>query len=305
MADISRISSTTIQTNAINNFQDVQGSLAELQDQLSSGLKGRTFEDFNGQVEQLTGLEREVSRVQRFQENNAQTVSRYRTIEDTLEQVNAISDQIKTLFTARNNPAFANDIEFDSQIRDLRRAVASEVNTSFNGRFIFGGTKTDVPPVIDEPVIPESFEAGTPDTAYYQGGTENISSRVDDSIKKEFTVRGDDPAFQDLFAAISTALEGHEQDDQALLDQAQDLLDTAQDGIRGLTSKTRADRVDVERIMDRQEDTELYLSGVLEDISRVDQVEVSTKVATQEATLTATFQVFSRLSNLNLSDFLN
>jgi flagellar hook-associated protein 3 FlgL len=304
MADISRVSSLATQNNAIMNFQDVRSSLVGLQDQISSGLKGRTFEDFNGQVEQLTGLEQQVGRAQRFQENNAQTVSRYRTIEDTLDQVNSIADELKSLYAARNNPAFANDIEFASQVRDLRRSIANELNTSFNGRFIFGGTKSNVPPIIDEPQIPESINPGTPDTAYYQGGTENIQSRVDDGIQKEFTVRADDPAIQELFASMSLALKAHSENDQDLLDQAQNLLDSGQDGIRGLTSKTRADRVDVERILDRQKDTELFISGLIEDIARVDQVEVSTKIANQEATLTATFQVFSRLSSLNLSDFL-
>ncbi len=305
MVEISRISTLSIHTNSISNFDKVQTDLARLQDQISSGLKGRTFEDYNGQVEQLTGLEEEVNRIERFINNNAETESRLRTIEDVLDEVIVLSDDVKEIFTARNNPTFSDNIAFDIQLDNLRESLAKELNLNLEGRYLFGGTRTDVPPIIDDPAVPESVVPGTPDTAYYQGSNENVQVRLEDGLDKEYDVRADNLAFQQLFGAISYGLTAHAENSQAKLDAAQDMLDEAKAGIVNLIASVRSDIVDIQRISTRQNDTRLYLTGVIEQIAKVDQVEAASRVAIDEATLTATFQVFARVSSLRLSDFLN
>ncbi|NET71307.1 MAG: hypothetical protein F6K62_10375 [Sphaerospermopsis sp. SIO1G2] len=305
MTEISRISTLSIHTTAIDNFNKVQTDLARLQDQISSGLQGRSFEDYNGQVEHLTALEAQVNRTDRFLQTNAEAELRLRTIEDALEEVMLLSDEVKTLFTARNNPTFEDNIAFEVQLGNLRLSAAKGLNTSLEGRYLFGGTRTDQPPVIEEPVVPESVTPGVPDNIYYQGSEENVHIRIDDGIEKEYDIRADDKAFQQFFAAMSLALEGHRQNDQILLDNAQNMLDDAQAGIIALTASVRSDIVDINRVVTRQNDTKLYLSGVLQEVARVDQVEAASRVAIDEATLTATFQVFARVSALRLSDFLN
>jgi flagellin-like hook-associated protein FlgL len=72
MIEISRVSTLSIHTTAVTNSSRTQASLAKLQDQLSSGLKGRTFEDYNGQVEQFVGLDKEVKRLQMYIEHNSE-----------------------------------------------------------------------------------------------------------------------------------------------------------------------------------------------------------------------------------------
>lgn len=304
MTEISRVSTLALHTTTINNFTKVQGDLSVLQDQISSGFKGRDFEAYDGQVEQLTGLEKEVKKLQSYIENNAETVSRLTTVENAVGELVEITSSIEALMTGQN-PANANDAVFQAQIIQLRFAVADELNISLEGRYLFGGTRTDVPPVIDDPSVPSTVVSGVPDDVYYQGSKQNVTARAQDNVQFDYEARADDPAFQKLFAGLSLAVEsGGANTDRVKFNQAQDLVAEAKQEIIALQARVSARRVDVDRIVTRQQDTQLYFSGVLDTILNVDTIAAASRVAIDEATLTATFQVFARASSLRLSDFL-
>jgi flagellar hook-associated protein 3 FlgL len=303
MAEITRVSTLSIHTTTLNNFTKVQSDLATLQDQLSSGYKGRTFEAYKGQVEQLTGLEKEVKRITMYIDHNAETVSRLKTTEHSLDSIIDIADDIENLMTLRNNPTSAGNVSFDTQIKGLRLAMAKELNINVEGRYLFGGTRTDIPPVIDNPV-PEALTAGVSDDGYYQGGKENVITRVQDNVDLEYDVRADDPAFQNVFSSISLALEGDSANDQAKIRQSLDQLQAGLKEIIALRSSVQSQRTEVDRIVLRQKDTKTYFAGVIKGIAEVDQVDAASKVAIDQATLTATFQVFAKIAGLRLSDFL-
>ena len=303
MTEVSRISTYALHNTTINNFNKLQGDLSVLQDQVSSGLKGRDFEAYNGQVEQLVGLEKEVNRLNEYIENNAVTVSRLQTQENSLSQLIDISNSVFNLMVGEN-PGNANPAVFTEQMNQLRFAIADELNVNIAGRYLFGGTRTDLPPVIDEPEVPGAFVAGVPDDGYYQGSKENVTSRAQDNVEFEYEARADNPAFQKLFTAMSLAEEGSAEGDRAKMDAAKDLAQEATEEIIALQASVSSRRVDVDRITQKHTQQVLYFTGVVEDIANVDTVAAASRIAIDQATLTATFQVFARISSLRLSDFL-
>lgn len=305
MPEISRISTLGIHNISLTNFTKVQSNLNTLQDQISSGVKGRDFEAYNGQVEQLTGLEKEVKKLNNYIDNNAETISRLRTTENALTEMIELVDDIEDLMVLQRNPANAGNIAFELQIKQLRFAVADELNINLEGRYLFGGTRTDVPPVIDDPEVPDAITPGVADDAYYQGSKQNVIVRAQDNVQLEYEARADNPAFQKLFSALSLAIKAETEGSQENIARALDLTQEALEGIIALRAKVQSERVNVERIVVRQNDTKLYFAGVIEDITKVDIVAAASRVAIDEATLTATFQVFARISALRLSDFLN
>ena len=304
MTEITRISTLSVYNNAIGNFQKVQSDLSILQNQVSSGLKGTNFQAYTGQVEQLTGLEKEVKRLKMYQDHNAETTSRLQTTEQSLGAIIDLGDKIASLLTLRNNPVAANSISFGEQLKGLRLSVAKELNVNVQGRYLFGGTQTDVPPVIDDPLVPEAVTPGTPDDKYYRGGKQNVITRVQDNVDLEYNTRADDPAFQKLFSAISLALKGDTDKSNDELKTATDQVQDALKDINALRAHVQSQRTEVDRITARQKDTELYYAGVSKEILNVDQVDAASKVAIDQATLQATFQVFAKISSLRLSDFL-
>jgi flagellar hook-associated protein 3 FlgL len=304
MVEISRIGTLAIYNNAISNSNRNKANLANLQDQLSSGLKGRDFQAYNGQVEQFVGLEKEVKRIQMYIDNNAETTSRLTTMEKSLDQTYNIAEEAKKVFTLRNNATFENSTTFEIQIKNSMLNMAKELNVNISGRYLFGGTNTELPPVIDSPSVPKSFTVGTPDAGYYQGSKQNVTTRIQDNIDVQYDIRADDAAFQKYFAAMWLGIEGHNEKNNEKLGKAQDMLDEAMKGINALSAKVQTKRTNVDDVVTRQKDMKLYYSSVAGEIANADTVEVASRVAIDQATLTATFQIFSRISSLNLSQYL-
>jgi flagellar hook-associated protein 3 FlgL len=303
MVEISRIGTLAIYNNAISNFNRNKANQASLQDQASSGLKGRDFKTYNGQVEQFVGLEKDIKRIQMYLDNNKETTSRLTTMENSLEQTYSIAEEAKKVFTLRNNATFANSSTFAIQMQNSMLAMAKELNVSVTGRYLFGGTNTELPPVIDNP-IPQPFTVGTVDEGYYQGSKENIVTRIQDNLDVEYDIRADDPAFQKYFAALWLGIEGHNEKNNEKLADAQNMLDESIKGINALVARVQTKRTNVDNIVTRQKDTKLYLSSVVKEISDADVVAVRLRITIEQATLTATFQIFSRISSLNLSQYL-
>jgi flagellar hook-associated protein 3 FlgL len=303
MPIISRISTYSVHQRSLSDFNIVQSRMVNVQGQISSGIKAQDFKGLNGQVEQFTGLEARMRKVKLYSQNNAESISRVQTMRNATAEIINIVDDIENLITLRRNSANANNIAFDQQMRSMRGTLSKELNITLGGRFLFGGTRTDTPPVIDEPV-PETIQEGVPDTVYYRGSQDNIIYRPQDNFEKEFNVRADDPAFQKIFAAISLSLKGHAEKDDAKIDQSLTLLQQGLQEVIALQARMDADIVNLEQINDRHDATFLYIKGITESIANTNIVEASTQLAVDEATLTASFQAFARVNNLRLVDFL-
>ncbi|MFO1242360.1 MAG: hypothetical protein U1E36_04065 [Rickettsiales bacterium] len=297
-----RISTFTLHQRTLNDFTRVQSNLFDLQGQISSGLKSQDFEGLNGDVEEFTGLESKLKRLNNYFNSNTEAISRLKTMGSAMDNMVDIVDDIKNLIGSRNG-ANEDDLAFEQQIKDMRLSVSRELNTTLQGRFLFGGTNTSEAPVIDDPV-PESVTTGVPDDVYYKGSKDDFILRAQENVEKKYGVRADDPAFQKIYAGMSMALEGHAEDDDAKVGRAFTLVSEGLDQLIALKARVDADYVDLNNINDRHQSSITYFKGVAEAISKSDPVAASTQVAVDQSILQATFQVFARISSLKLSDFL-
>ncbi len=304
MSIITRTSTFAMHNNLLRNINQSQARLFEAQDQLSSGLKSRNFAGFSGQVEQFVSLESKIKTVVTFQENNAVNVSRLETTKEALKQITDVVDQMEDLITLRRNPALANDIAFEQQMHALMRSVAAEMNTTFEGKYLFSGTKTNVPPIMDDPTVTKPVEVGVPDDGYYRGSKEDVIMRVDENVDLRARVRGDHIGFQRVFAAAHQALEGHENNKDDTLSASLDLLQVGLKDIIAAEASVNADILAINNISERQNSLQLYWQGVTEEVANTDVLAVSTKLAVDETILTASFQAFASISQLRLSNFL-
>lgn len=304
MAVINRISTFSVFNNTLQDVNRTQANLFDLQEQISSGLKTDEFSGLQGQVEQFTFLESSVKQAKAYQEYNSVNISRLRTVDISLDQIIETADEIEDLIVLRRNAGIEDDIAFEQQMRSKLDTIAAELNSQFEGRYVFGGTRTNVPPVITEPAIPGPNKIGQPDAGYYQGSTENITLRASDSVEIEGNIRADNIAFQNLFGAAFQALAGDAADKDTLLADATDQIQTAIQDLIALQADNNSNIIALEDINRRHKSLQLYWQGVTENIAKTDVVAASTQVAVDEAVLQASFQSFSSINALRLSDFL-
>ncbi|MGB1540081.1 MAG: hypothetical protein ACPG80_03910, partial [Rickettsiales bacterium] len=192
--------------------------------------------------------------------------------------------------------------QFSISADAMRKAAAAQLNTNQEGRYLFGGSRTDVPPV-PEP-IPSTAVPGVPDDIYYQGNSEELTARIQENYEMVYNVRADDPAFQQLFAAISLGIDGDASDSSGVLAEAQQLAGDAIESLIAVRARVQQNMVNVEEVSERHVQLNLYWKGVTEEISKTDILSASTEIALNEAILQASFSSFARLNELRLTDFL-
>lgn len=305
MAIVSRISTYAIFRNTLGDVNNVQSHLADLQGQLSSGLKTNEFSGLSGKVEQFTFLEAKIKKTQNYEDNNATNIARLQSTNVSMDQLINAADALEDLMVARRNPAAAQDLNFESQVRIKIDSIASELNSTFEGKFIFGGTKSNVQPVITEPSVPRPVTFGTLDDGYYQGSKEDQTARASDSVDFELGIRADATGFQKMIHAAYWAIEGHTTNSDATISSAIDMLQSGIQDMISTQSDVNTNIIRLQDINERHEALRLYWKGVTEDLSKTDILSVSTQVAVDQTVLQATFQSFSQVNRLRLVDFLN
>jgi len=302
MANIGRISTYAQFSSTLRDASRTQAELANLQIQLSSGLKSQDFQGIANQSEQFLALESRISRTNLYRDNNKLVGSRIDTTKNILSQVVDTVTRLKGLISTRNGVT-AGSIAFPEQLNGSWQSLISELNTTIEGRYIFSGTRTNVPP-IDNTRFPSLTVNGVPDASYYRGSSDDVTLRADDNIDITYNVRADEPGFKKIFAALAMAKKGHENNNQVDLSKAFDLAEQGLSEIITIQARVNANGLTVEQITERQSSLGLYWLSIKEEISNTDLVSVSTQVAINQGLLQASFQAFAKINSLRLSDFL-
>lgn len=304
MTQITRLSTTLLQQQTMNDFTKVQAHMAELQTQVSSGIKAQDFAGLVGQVEQFTGLEAKVNKFSAYLDNNQEVLTRLENTKQVISTTIDIADSIQDLIVLRRNgTSLSKDGSFAQQIGALKESLKTQLNQNVNGYFLFAGTKANTPPVKD--TIPALAQDSIPDAGYYQGSNEDIITRPQDGYETSYNIRADAEGFQQAFAAIDMALKADDTKSDEKMKAAYDMITNALKNMNDLETTTNANITDLQSINDRLTSSKIYFKSVTETISKTDVLSASTEIAVDQTILTATFQVFSKISSLRLVDFLS
>lgn len=300
---IGRISTYMIQQLTLKNSSQVQGTLADLQIQLSSGKKSQDFAGIAAQSEQFLSLENKIAGTQLYQDNNKLAEARTNSTSSALDQVITTGTDIKNLILLRRNQSAANSLPFDQQLLSYYQTIANQLNITSEGHYLFSGTKTDTQP-LDSAEFPKLKADGTLDTSYYKGGDKDIVTRVDDGVDLTLNVRADAPGFKKIMEGLALAKKASAENSDSDLARAYNLVDVGVKAITDTQAAVNTNKVTISQLTDRQTTLKLYWTGLKEDIGNTDLVSVSTQVAVNQGILQAAFSTFAKINNLKLSDFL-
>ncbi len=297
----SRIGSLALTNDTLRDISFSQERLSQLQNQISSGFKSQDFVGLNGGVEQFAQINGQLDRAKQYQANNKLNISKLQTADTALSTLVDIADKIKNAIVGTNGGNIKTS-NLAQVAGDLLTSLGVELNATFNGNYIFGGTNTTTPPVPSTGV--GNTVLGVPDANYYAGSQQNATLRTDERSEITFPVRADDGAFQKIYAATKQAIVAAQNGDTQQLQQAQQLIQDGQRDLIAVRSRVGGAVVNIQATDERLKQLTTYWRELSDGISKTDIVAATTEVAGYQAILQATFQVYARLSQLRLSDFL-
>ncbi|MFM9891152.1 MAG: hypothetical protein ACKVOE_11045 [Rickettsiales bacterium] len=299
---LNRIGSVALLNNTLNHVTQVQERLGTLQTQISSGLKAETFEGLNGQVEFYTQLNSKLRLTNQLKDGNTTGIGRLQTADQSLSGLEETANSLINLITSSINSGAAPSLNLKQQVQGLLNQFSDQLNVTYDGRYIFGGTNTTQPPVAS--ISASNATLGIPDDVYYGGSKDNVVYRANEQVTYAFPVRADDSAFQKIYAAANLAVSAFGSNDTAGLETARKLAQDGNTELIGARTRLNTTLVNTRTINTQLDAQSKYLEGLVGEVSNTDIVAATTQASNYEAILQATYQVYARLSQLKLSDYL-
>jgi flagellar hook-associated protein 3 FlgL len=299
---VNGISTFQVFQQTLNDVTKVQTELTQQQGQLSSGNKSRDFAGIANQLQQYMSLSESISKSDQYLNDNQILIERLDTTSSILNQLITTATELNSLISQRRTGVQSNGA-FNLQLDGKWQIIASQLNTSSAGRYLFSGTKVDSP-AVDTVNFPTLVVPGVPDKSYYLGSDQDITAQADDNVSLVYNVRADELGFQKIFAGLALARQANDQNSDQLFQDAYAFIQEGVLDIVSVRAKVDANKVSITDVNKSHESFKLYWQGLQESIGNTDILSVSTEVAVNQGILQAAFQAFAKINSLRLSDFL-
>ncbi|AWK50923.1 flagellar hook-associated protein 3 [Clostridium beijerinckii] len=164
-----RITSNMLSSNYLRNMQSNLTNMQTLQNQLASGKVIQKASDNPYTASRSMQLNAEISSNKQYNENIKDVSNLLDTTDTALSQIGNVFGRIETLLVNAGNGAYGDDerTSIQDEVKEKINELSQILNTSFDGSYIFGGTKTgSKPTTVVDGVLQYADKAGKSMTAY-------------------------------------------------------------------------------------------------------------------------------------------
>ena len=284
---------------AMRDFlRDIQGAQAKMLDAQNKVSTGRAIlrpsDDPRG-MSDILRLTADKSEAQQYQRNLAFGKSRLEFTDTALESLQNMLERVRSLAlsaigTETNSDAFVAEVE------GLRDQILGSTATSFQGRFIFGGSDGDTLP----------FQKDGAGVVTYQGNSDIVKVPVGRVSSLQTQIPGSElfGAGNDVFKAMTDLITAMKSGVKSNIDAALQPIEAGWEGLS--VSRSRVGSLINVADSLSQEMTALALAreSSLADLESADLTKTLTDFQSYQTSLQATLAVGARISQLTLLDYL-
>ena len=304
------VPTTSLYENTTKSFNRLQGNLAELSAQISSGIKADKFTELGSAISRVADLEGSIKITNRYMEGNNSVIADLKSMDSAVAQLQEVATELLQNLVLKRSPS-GEAISLTDFADAALDQTGDALNTSFNGKMLFSGSKTDKLAVDVGLLADFNVIEGESVSPYYKGDNYVQSVQASKNLNLDYGIKADEEGFKDLVAAINLAVKAEENlsndkkgFDDDVLEKSVDMANLAVKGLASIRNRINTDIVTLEQTNSVHKRVDLQFNQVLSESIATNIIEATTKVAQNEATLNALFQTFSRISNLSLVDYL-
>lgn len=302
-----RITNSMMVNNMISNISKNLGRMDKLQNQMATGKKIAVPSDDPVVAARALKLRTDVAEIGQYQKNVEDASSWLDITETSLSNIGDVLQRARELAVqAANSPASASDSQVVKQeVSQLREQILHLANSTYSGRYVFSGFKTDKP-LVDEATGKYNVNVTTTEDIKYEigvGDSINVNSlggEVFDGTGLPATA-GNTPGMVQVMDNFIAALNADNKPAiSSLISNIQAQLDSV--------VKTRADigartnRLDLTK---NRLDTDNYnFTKLMSSNEDVDQAEVIMNLTNEQNVYKASLSAGARIIQPSLVDFL-
>jgi len=290
-----RVTQSMLSNNTLRHIANSYSKLGQLNEQMNTGKKFSKPSDNPVAAMRAMGYRTDLNRVEQFQQNIAEVQSWTDSTDDALNQVGLALQKIRELTVQASNGTLEGDQRsyIAAEIVQLKEQISSIGDTQIGGKYIFGGTKTNVRPSDD-----------------FSQAKGQIEVEVFSGIKLPLNFEGAD-IFMGLVGnedtdgeidKLTNALEANASEEE--IGGFLSTLDAQIDNLLSARATIGARQNRVELMDDRLSSQEVFSTRILSDNEDIDLERVIIDLTSQESVHRAAMSVGARIIQPTLMDFL-
>ena len=289
-----RVTESMAMRSFLNNAADIRTAMLEAQDKVITGKGSSKPSDDPSNVSDVLRINGEKAESEQYKRNVEFGRSRLDFTDGVLDSLQVLVERLRFLGLTSIGNSTSGDV-FEAEVEGLRDQILNTMNSSFQGRFIFAGSKTNTQPYVKD-------AAGV---ASYQGDNKTVKLQVGRSAKLDTQIPGSEIfGSTDVFAVITALSQAMQSGDRIAIDAELKNLQKAWDGLS--VSRSRIGGLVNVADSTRNELTALSLAreSALVDIEAADLTKTLTEFKSLEGALQNTLAIGARISQQTLLDYL-
>lgn len=280
-----------------------QARMAELQLQQASGSISTDYSGLGASSKQLLDLEASRKVSQSYSDAASEAANRIEVMYSTLSSIT----DVLTDFRAQLTTAMSTDggetglASLATTAEGYIEELASLLNTTYEGRYLFSGEATETAPVDLTGYV---ADLDTASTSYYAGSSDVAAVKISRNQTISYGVTADNTAFEQAFRALSIIANGTTLDSETL-EQSYALVVSALDAAIGVQSGLSVKSATLERAVERAADQDSMYEAMISQLRDADVTEITVKLTSYETQLEASYAAIAKLQGLSLVDYLS
>lgn len=328
-----RITNSMMSKSFLRDVNRNQSSMKKINDQLTSGKEFRKPSDNPFKVARSMQLHGDINTNTQYNQNIKDTINFLDTTDTALEQVNNVFQRVRELMVSSGNAAFGSDEQkaIKDEINEKVNEVSQILNTSFDGKYIFGGTKGSSKPL-------GSMEDDNGNNILHLSGKNgeildlnsndqnitnqigmiagSLNTEISQGVKIDYNVSATDVLmFKDangkevnvmnLFKDITNNLGSANADDAAkVTNENLDAMDAVMSNLLKIRSEVGSKQNRMESAQEQNEAEKLNMKGILSQTEDIDLAEKTIEASVMQSVYMASLQTSGRILQPSLLDYL-
>ena len=299
---VDRVSTASLHNTNLRYIGQVSSEMANLNRQISSGIKPQSFSDMSGIVERVSGFQEKIGKIDNYISSNKSVSTRLNSVSSSIESIQKIAEEFKSDL-ALYNEVTKDNFSLETSAKSALNRIEDLLNISIGGRYLFSGSRTNTAPIGD--IEAAINTVGVADANYYDGDSQKDTAKISDGFELEYGVTANDPALQQIITGIRTAIKGVLDQSNATVRSGQDLVSDSIQSLSALRAKVNLDITTVESVNKQHEQLKIFWKQSLSGDIDADVTDATVELNVNTTILQATYQAFAKISNLKLTDYLN
>ncbi len=222
-----RITSTMLSSNYLKNINKNMSYLQTLQSQLSTGKEISKPSDDPYKASRIVKMYADIAGNEQYNDNITDVTNFLDVTDTSITQISNLYSRVRELLVSAGNAAYGSEQlkSIQDEMKVKVDQLAQLLNTSFDGKYVFGGTKVDSKPVtVVDGKIQYADANGNAITVYKDADGNLTTSKSADNVLKTLGDTGNDPT-KSVEVELREELAGLGVDDSERKSEIESMLD--------------------------------------------------------------------------------